>query len=42
MGEAPGREDGTVTRSAEVTPWDFPVVCLFRWLFVCPNRVCPV
>lgn len=28
MGEAPVREDGTVTRSAEVTPW-------ISLLFVC-------
>lgn len=39
MGEAPGREDGTVTRSAEVTPW---VPLLFVGLFVCPNCVSPV
>lgn len=31
MGEAPGREDGTVTRSAEVTPR----ISLFVLLVVC-------
>lgn len=36
MGEAPGREDGAVTRSAEVTSF----ISLFICLSVFPNLVC--